>query len=129
MSKDTKNAKGTKGTNDTGTQDTGAGTTGSAAPAAAAPRRGRKPGVTMTAAEKVQMAENRVKNLIESDKLTDPQTWRNVDPAKVKAICEAANKGVVAAKAALKAELEKKLAELEETPAPAADPAPASANV
>lgn len=128
MSKN-KNPQGTKGTNDTGTQDTGAGTTGSAAPVVAAPRRGRKPGVTMTPAEKAKMAENRVKNLIESAALSDPKTWRNVDPAKVKAIIEAATKGVESAKAALKAELKAKLAELEETPAPASDAAPTTANV
>jgi hypothetical protein len=82
----------------------------------------------MTPAEKAKMAENRVKNLIESAALSDPATWRNVDPAKVKAICEAANKGVESAKVAKIAELKAKLAELgEDAPATAADPA--SANV
>jgi hypothetical protein len=127
MSKDTKSTKGTKGTNDTGSQDTGSQNAGTTAPATAPARRGRKPGVTMTQAEKDQMAANRVKNLIEGAALSNPNTWQNVDPAKVKAIIEAATKGVESAKAALKAELQKKLAELEETPA-AVDPAPAATN-
>lgn len=108
MSKDNKGTKVSADTKDTDT--TGA--------AAKAPCRGRKAGVTMTPAEKAQMALNRVTNLIESDKLTNPVTWQKVDPAKVKAIIAAATLGVASAKQALKAEYEKKLAELsEETPA------------
>ena len=110
MSKDNKGTKVSADTKDTDT--TGA--------AAKAPCRGRKAGVTMTPAEKAQMALNRVTNLIESDKLTNPVTWQKVDPAKVKAICEAANKGVENAKAARIAELKAKLVELGEEVAPVA---------
>jgi len=115
MSKD----KSTKGTKDTAGAATGAATV--AAPA----KRGRKAGVTMTEAQKAEMAANRVKNLIESDKLTNPQTWANVDPAKVQAIIDAATKGVENAKAAKVAALKAELNKLEgnTSPAPAADPA------
>jgi len=115
MSKD----KSTKGTKDTAGAATGA------APVAAPAKRGRKAGVTMTEAQKAEMAANRVKNLIESDKLTNPQTWANVDPAKVQAIIDAATKGVENAKAAKVAALKAELNKLEgnTSPAPAADPA------